>query len=420
MVMNGLAKNKSGNRRVIGCITVAALTGIAIAGFLVFQTSDYGKKSARATVPTQLQAGSGRSQNNGAAAISLVATGDWIAHDTINAQAKQKDGSYDYVPMVADLKPYVQRSDIKFCNDPILNGGAVSAVTGYPKFNSPPDFVTSMGAFGCNLVNTASNHSFDFTQANITASVDAWKLVPNTLAVAGENSSTAEHDAVHYFSIKGVKFAFLAYTTYINNDAPVQNDYGVNVFSTSFADDQIREARQHGAQVIIASMRWGTEFSTNVNTEQQRDAQWLADHGVQLVLGHGSHELQPVQQLTGANGNKTLVWFSLGNFLNTQIPAETLINGLAYMRIDPKTFAVTPMGYLPVYVGYTWSASQAAAQDTDARRNVHMYQLDETTQQQFDAQQLRTTAEAQRQRINTTLNQFGTVVPLLTSATAPK
>ena len=277
-----------------------------------------------------------------------------------------------------------------------------------------------MGAFGCNLVNTASNHSFDFTQANITASVDAWKLVPNTLAVAGENSSTAEHDAVHYFSIKGVKFAFLAYTTYINNDAPVQNDYGVNVFSTSFADDQIREARQHGAQVIIASMRWGTEFSTNVNTEQQRDAQWLADHGVQLVLGHGSHELQPVQQLTGANGNKTLVWFSLGNFLNTQIPAETLINGLAYMRIDPKTFAVTPMGYLPVYVGYTWSASQAAAQDTDARRNVHMYLLDETTQQQFDAQQLRTTAEAQRQRINTTLNQFGTVVPLLTSATAPK
>ncbi|MDB5169351.1 MAG: CapA family protein [Candidatus Saccharibacteria bacterium] len=346
--------------------------------------------------------------------ISLVATGDWIAHDTINAQAKQADGSYSYLPMIADLKPYFASSDIRFCNDPILNGGSVSAVAGYPKFNSPADFVKDMGSFGCNLVNTASNHSFDFTQANITASVDAWKAVPKTLAVAGENRDQAEHDSVQYFTVKGVRFAFLAYTTYINIDAPAQNDYGVNLFSTDFASKQIAEAKQHGAKVIIASMRWGTEFSTAVNSQQQKDAQWLADQGVQLVLGHGSHELQPVQQLTGATGTKTVVWYSLGNFLNTQIPAETLFNGLAYMKINPKTYQVSVTGYLPIYVHYDWSAADAAAQNTNNRTNVHVYLLTKTTQAMLDSQQLKTTLDAQRQRFISTLSAYGANVPLLT------
>ena len=347
--------------------------------------------------------------------INLVATGDWIAHDTINAQAKKLDGSYNYLPIVADLQPYLSKSDIRFCNDPILNGGKVLGITGYPKFNSPTDFVTDMGKFGCNLVNIASNHSFDFSQANITASVDAWKAVPNTLAVAGENSSAAEHDAVHYFSVKGVKFAFLAYTTYINNDSPVQNDYGVNVFSTSFAARQIEAAKAAGAQVIITSMRWGIEYSTTVTAEQQKDAQWLADQGVQIVLGHGSHELQPVQQLAGSGGGKTIVWYSLGNFLNTQIPAETLFNGLGYMTIDQKTYEPSVVGYLPLYLNYQWSAAQAAAETISARSNVHMYLLDDTTQTLIDKQQLKTTVAAQHDRITTTLNKYGLNVPILTS-----
>ncbi len=349
------------------------------------------------------------------APISFVASGDWIAHDTINAQAKKTDGSYNYLPMVADLQPYLSKSDIRFCNDPILNGGKALGITGYPRFNSPTDFVTDMGKFGCNLVNTASNHSFDFTQANITASVDAWKAVPNMLAVAGENSSPAEHDAVHYFSVKGVKFAFLAYTTYINIESPAQNDYGVNVFSTSFAANQITAAKADGAKVIIASMRWGTEYSTTVTNEQQKDAQWLADQGVQIVLGHGSHELQPVQELTSSGGGKTIVWYSLGNFINTQIPAETLFNGLGYITIDQKTYQPSIVGYLPLYVNYEWSAAQAAAETISARSNVHMYLLDNTTQALIDKQQLKTTAAAQHDRMTTTLDKYGLNVPILTS-----
>lgn len=348
--------------------------------------------------------------------ITMVATGDWIAHDSVNAAAKKADGSYDYLPLVADSSAVFKNADIKFCNDPILNGGASLGIKGYPKFNSPTDFVASMGSFGCNLVNTASNHSFDGTQQNITNSVDAWSKVPNTLAVAGENRDQSEHDIVHVFTVKGIKIAFLAYTTYINTDAPAQNSYGVNVFSKDFASQQIAEAKNQGAQFIIASMRWGTEYSTKVDATQTADAQFLADQGVDLVLGHGSHELQPVAQLTGTSGNKTLVWYSLGNFLNTQEPAETLFNGIPVMEIDLASKAITIKGFVPVYMHYEWSAAQAKADDTNARTDVKLYLLEHATQQMIDAQQLQTTIAAQKQRLTDTLQANGLSIPLINAS----
>jgi poly-gamma-glutamate capsule biosynthesis protein CapA/YwtB (metallophosphatase superfamily) len=399
------------SRESLRWLVVAAVVVLVVAVPAWFLLSHKQTKSTAGTGSQAAVVGGTSSPSS----IRLLATGDFIAHDSVNAAALQSDGTYNYVPLMNDFLPILKQADIRFCNDPILNGGKQFGITGYPKFNSPTEFVTDMGKLGCNLVNTASNHSFDFTQANIDSSVQAWATIPNMLAVAGENRSQGEHDAVHYFTVKGVKFAFLAYTTYSNTDSPAADNYGVNIFSQNFAKTQIQEAKQNGAQFIIASMRWGTEYSTNVNAEQKADAQFLADQGVGLVLGHGSHELQPVQQLTGSGGNKTTVWYSLGNFINTQEPPETLFNGLAVITVDIKTKQVTAMSYLPIYMHYEWTAAQAAADNTNSRNHLHLYLLEDATQSMVDAQQLKTTIDAQRQRITNTLTANGLTVPLITS-----
>lgn len=346
--------------------------------------------------------------------IRLLAAGDFIAHDSINEAAKQGD-SYSYINLMDDFPAIFKKSDIRFCNDSILNGGKRLGITGYPYFNSPTEFVTDMGRLGCNLVNTASNHSFDFGQANIDASVDAWDAVPNTLAVAGENRSQQEHDAVHYFTVKGVKFAFLAYTSYVNSKTSAAKSYGVNQFSEDFARQQISEAKANGARAIIVSMRWGTEYSGQVDDRQKSQAQFLADNGVQLVLGHGPHVLQPVETLTGTDGNKTIVWYSLGNFLNSQIPAETLFNGVAVIDFDIKANKFTTMQFLPIYMHYEWTAAQAKAEDAAARKNLHLYLLEDANQRMIDDQQLDTTIAEQKRRISDTLSQNGVDIPLITS-----
>lgn len=344
--------------------------------------------------------------------IRLVATGDVVAHDSVNANAEQIDGGYDYYPLMDNMTSIFSAADIRFCNQVTPAGGTEFGVKGYPKFNAPTELVRDLGKVGCNTVNMASNHSFDVSQDAIDANVDAWGDVPNMLAYAGQNKSAAERDSVKYFEQKGVKFAFLAYTTYINSSSPAQNNYGVTVYSRALASQQITEAKAAGADVIIASMRWGTEYSDAINAQQTAEAQYLADQGVALVLGHGPHVLQPVKKLTGSGGNETYVWYSLGNFLNTQLEAEALFNGFAIIDFSAATKKITSVAYLPLYMHYEWTAAEAASEDLLARKNLEMYLLDDTTDEMIATNQLDTTVAAQRTRINDILNLY-TEIPIL-------
>lgn len=390
-------------KRIAGIVGVVVLLGggAIVAGLLM--SGDDAKKAASTPPPVAPKPTS----------IRIMAAGDFIAHDSLNAAALKDDATYDYMPLMKDFVPVFKKADIRYCNDPILNGGKQFEITGYPVFNSPTEFVRDMGKVGCNTVSTASNHSFDLTQEVISASVFAWEDVPNMLAIAGQNRTQEERNKVHYFEVHGVKFAFLAYTTYTNK--PVQNSFGVNVFSEEFARTQITEAKRNDAQFIITSMRWGTEYSAEVNANQKAQAQFLADHGVDLVLGHGPHVLQSVDEVVGASGKKTLVWYSLGNFIGTQIQPEALFNGLAVMDIDIKSRRILDTQYLPIYMSYKWNAEQAAAEDLDARYDTRLMLLEQATQSMLDAQQLKTTIPAQKERITNLLGSNGLQIPLITS-----
>lgn len=347
--------------------------------------------------------------------IRLIAAGDFNYNDTVNLSARNSDGSYDYLKLQPQFPGIFKAANIRFCNQITLIAGDKFGIRGYPKFNAPLEAAGDMQKLGCNLINMASNHSFDVNQDAINANVEEWTKQPGVLAAAGQNRSAQELEKVHFFSVQGVKFAFLAYTTYINRDAPAQNDYGVTQFSRALAQRQIAEARSGGAQFIIASMRWGTEYSSEISAGQQSDARFLADEGVSLVLGHGTHVVQPVVELTGAGGNNTVVWYGLGNYINSQIPAETLFGGLAVIDIDPAEVKVASNRFLPLYVHYEWTAQQAAAEDLLKRKNFKMYLLEDATQSMLDSQQLKTTAAEQKQRMQTVLSSQGGDVRLITA-----
>lgn len=410
-----MKRNNSNKKRwpLVLFIILTILIASAVAWYF-FVKKDQTDKGSEQTTGNSRQGDSDTATDTHPSRIRVVATGDVVAHDSVNANAKQSDGSYNYYPMLDAMTPVFAASNINFCNQVTLAGGTQFGVTGYPKFNAPTELVRDLGKVGCNTVNMASNHSFDKSQDAISANVAAWEKAPNTLAYAGQNRSAAERDKVSYFEQKGIKFAFLAYTTYINGDSPVQNDYGVTQYSRALANKQIAEVKANGAEIIIVSMRWGTEYSSTINAEQISEAQHLSDQGAALILGHGPHVLQPVKKITGSGGNTTYVWYSLGNFLNTQIEAEALFNGFAVIDFDTNTKQVTNVGYLPLYMHYEWSAADAASENLLARKNLKMYLLDDATDAMLATNQLKTTLAAQRQRITTVLNAY-TSIPILSN-----
>ena len=332
--------------------------------------------------------------------IKLIATGDMIPHDAINQEAKQPDGSYKYSPMFGSMKQIFSKSDIRFCNQATLAGGKEFGISGYPKFNAPLEFTHDMADLGCNLINTGSNHVNDFGQDVIDSSIKEWEKVPNILAVAGANSSIDQMNKVSYFEVDGVKFAFVSYSTYTNEPSP--NGFSVTMYNDELAKTQLGEARTK-ADIVIASMRWGTEYSSDVNQSQKVIAQNVVNYGADLILGHGPHVLQTVDRIKTDDGREATIWYSLGNFLNAQLDPPSLFNCIAVININIDSKKISSNECIPIYMHYEWTKAQKESDDLMARHNFRIYTFDDAKEVMGKSQN-NTTLEAQEQRIKQILN----------------
>ncbi len=386
---------------LIPVLIVAAVLGLAAAGYFIFIHDTAVPESDDAAL--LLEAEQKQEDPN---TIRMLATGDFIAHDAINLQAKTAEGAYDYLPMLTEMRPFFKDSDINFCNQATLAGGEAYGITGYPIFNAPSEWIDAMSDLGCNVINTGTNHTNDKGQAAITAQLEKWDSKGNIYAVAGSNRSSDEQSKVRYFEVKGVKFAFVSYSTYSNTPNP--NPYSLSRFNDELVVPQMTEATMQ-ADVVIVSMRWGTEYSETINTAQEQQAQKLTDLGADIILGHGTHTLQPVKRLKGTlpdgSPHESIVWYGLGNFLNAQLETSGLTGCVATFNIDVPSKKITDTTCLPFYMHYEWTAEEKAKEDLLARQNFKIVPL-ETAQELLAKSQLDTTVEAQINRIQMLLNTY--------------
>ncbi len=335
-------------------------------------------------------------------AIRIAAVGDMLPHDTVNLRAEVGDG-YDYTPFFTNVQPYVADADIVFCNQESPSAGNNFGVTGYPTFNAPVEFSRDLEKFGCNVINLANNHVADKGQDGVNGTLDTWKAL-SPLAVSGANRDAASQAEPAYFEVGGRKIAFIAFTDLSNNTSIPSHT--INMFSDSLVERLATEAAAN-ADFVIASAHWGVEDSSTVTVGQRNWAKMLAQNGVDLIIGTGPHVLQPVEKI----GN-TYVFYSLGNFLSTQLEIEQLTGGIAYIDVPLGEGAPT-VSFLPTYMHYTWSADEAAVEDLLARNNLNLYPLDKAESRIADSL-FDTTMQEQLTRITKLLN-AETPVEILTS-----
>lgn len=335
--------------------------------------------------------------------IRLIASGDQLAHDSVNQQAKTASG-YDYTPFYSEVKFIFDKSDIRFCNQEIPSASpAVGAPIGYPSFNAPAQFATDLSKVGCNVINVATNHTNDKGQAGIDATISHWDGLPK-LAIAGANRSHEEQEKVRYFTVKGQKFAFLAYNYESNNKN--LTGYGVNMFDEGLMSQQLAEAKSQGAYILV-STHWGTEDSPGIDAVQEKWSAFLANNGADVIIGTGPHVIGPVKKLPKKDGGETLVWYSVGNMLSTQLKTEELIGGFAVMDFtisNGKMTMATP-SFIPTYMHYEWTASEKMREDLLARKNLKIYPLDRSADA-MSRSQIGTTVPMQTERVAKILNTY--------------
>ncbi|MDO4963844.1 MAG: CapA family protein [bacterium] len=240
--------------------------------------------------------------------LSLLAVGDVLIHESVYKDA-YINGTYDFHKMFEDIEPIIKKYDLKFCNQESTIGGNTLGISGYPSFNSPDEIGDEIVNLGFNLISLANNHALDKGVDAVMYSNSFWKT--KNVVTSGAYSTKDERDDIKVYEKNGIKYAFLAYTTLSNNN--IDNDYIINMYDESRVKSDIEKIKDK-TDLIIVSMHWGEEY-TNTPTQSQRQiAQYLSSLGVNIIIGHHPHVVQPVEYI-----DSTLVIYSLGNFISNQL-----------------------------------------------------------------------------------------------------
>jgi len=240
--------------------------------------------------------------------ISLIAVGDVLIHESVYRDA-YKEGKYDFSNMFTEIEPILKNYDLRFCNQESTIGGSALGISGYPSFNSPDEIGDEIVRLGFNLISLANNHVTDKGEDAVLYSNSYWKS--KDVITAGSYSNYDEMNNINVYEKNGVKYAFLAYTTSLNGY--LYKDHLVNMYSDEKVKNDIEQIKDK-VDLIIVSMHWGIEYVNYPNNQQTSIANYLSKLGVNLVIGHHPHVVQPVTYI-----NDTLVIYSLGNFISNQL-----------------------------------------------------------------------------------------------------
>ncbi|MEV1043966.1 CapA family protein [Streptomyces sp. NPDC049916] len=288
-------------------------TVAAIALLLTAATACTGQQlpapAAPSPPPTTVR-GAGGQDAHGPRPFTLVASGDVLPHSSVidRAAADAGDAGYDFAPMLAGVAPVVSAADLAICHMETVYGRKGGPYTGYPSFTSPPEVAAALRATGYDSCSTASNHTLDDGPEGVRRTLGA--LDEAGVRHAGSARTAAEAARPTILTAGpgkgGAKVAHLAYT-YGTNDIPVPADrpWTVNVTDERKIVEEARAARRAGADVVVLSAHWGTEWQDAPDAEQLELAERLtasSDRGrpdIDLIIGTHAHVPQAYEKVNG-------------------------------------------------------------------------------------------------------------------------
>lgn len=248
--------------------------------------------------------------------VSLVMVGDVLLHQPIEDSARLEDGTYNFDFLFEHTKDVISEADIALVNQEVILGGTELGVSGYPAFNAPYEVGDALVEAGFDVVLHGTNHALDRGENGIRNALTFWEENYPQIGVLGIHDSQSDSEEIYVTQINGIDIAILNYTYGTNGiSLPADMPYGVDYLEEEKVCQDIEKA-QEMADFVIVCPHWGTEYSLEVSSWQQKWTQVFSECGVDLVIGTHPHVIEPIEWITNENGDKMLVYYSLGNYVN--------------------------------------------------------------------------------------------------------
>lgn len=359
--------------------TGAVITAIVLCVILgVVSAVRYSKtKAAAAAAEKKKQQEAALEKEQEENIIDFLAVGDNIAHLGMRESGMTESGDWNYDAIYQPVKEDVEAADLALVTQETVFVENREDISGYPSFGTPPEFGDALVHTGFDVVAHATNHILDKGTDSIEYTMKWWKENHADTRILGIHESQADADNMTVIQCKALKLAMLDYT-YGLNDIPLAEDksFMIDVFNEEKARADIKKARE-AADVVIVVMHVGDEYVQDVDDQTRQWVNLFLEEDVDIVIGSHPHVIRTMETLTGEDGHKMLVYYSLGNFTSTQNDLPSLLGAMAKITIkkDVKTGAIQipEHEFIPLLMHYNHDS-----------RTYGIYKLNEYTQELAD------------------------------------
>lgn len=310
---------------------------LAPVGVLIWQVGAAGRKPASpVSYPQEISR------------VTFAVAGDVIPHEPVvrSAEAAQSHPSGEHAlgdyagwdALFADVQIAFRQADFGFVNleTPVAPRHSVGSKPF--QFDAPIALLESLKASGVKIVSFANNHVLDQGYAGFEESLD--HLREQGLLFVGSGDTLADAWKPVLVEKNGIKIGWLGMTRWLNGRRNPDKDSDPHVAFFPYPGESlgapgldeagvleaIRAARAQSDPLVV-SIHWGIEYAPAPRAEDVAIAHKMLEAGASAVVGHHPHVLQPIETYLTEDNRKTVIFFSLGNFLSNQ--SATYAAGLA-------------------------------------------------------------------------------------------
>ncbi len=238
-----------------------------------------------------------RYEADGSVVVTITAVGDVTIGRNVQSSSKifqqeldRQGGDINFI--FRNVKDIFEQDDLTIVN---FEGVLADSYTIPSKkkgnsflFLGEPSYANALRDNGVEVATIENNHIDDF---------GADGRVNTQQALESAGVQWADEYNMTVYEVQGLKIAVLSYKTF---------DYYDTLFSKVPRDVAAAKAEN---DLVVVCFHWGAEKDYAPNANQQKMGRMTIDAGADLVIGHHSHRINPIEQYNG----KYIV-YSVGNF----------------------------------------------------------------------------------------------------------
>ncbi len=274
--------------------------------------------------------------------VTIAFVGDVIIHERIRTREEKVNEGFQSI--WSNIQSYLDQADITYAN---LEGPVApeyGGVTGFPMFNFPEEIIPSLKDGGFDIVSTANNHALDRQARGIRKTNENLKKYQLLHAGTINNSMNIESGIETWWTLTPIpssskSIAWIACTEMTNGNPDKEN-----LVLYCFKDREkikglIQSLKEKDdVAAIILTPHWGEEEKFDIEPHIKTWGRTMLDLGASAIVGSHPHVIRRVEEYTTKDSRKTLVAYSMGNFVSNQpwIPNKTSMILYLKFKAEPS------------------------------------------------------------------------------------